>query len=207
MTLGYSQRSPSCTRAPCPICAHDLYPCFTFERRRVDVSTLRSRISNTSPRIPIYSQLGEQKTIFQTLFSVCSSKGAAFIMRDVVVTYHLDSRGVETRSYRILCSTTKSERFSKLFLIANRFYSRTFLALLRTCFSNYTSSSIRNRRVQYIKNSGSEAVKTKYPFSTSRVNMALSHRGLLGGKVTGRALEIGVCATAATGFLLFGYGE
>lgn len=35
--------------------------------------------------------------------------------------------------------------------------------------------------------------------------MALSHRGLLGGKIGGKTLQIGVCTTAASGFLLFGY--
>lgn len=35
--------------------------------------------------------------------------------------------------------------------------------------------------------------------------MALSHRGLLGGKIAGKTLQIGVCTTAASGFLLFGY--
>lgn len=37
--------------------------------------------------------------------------------------------------------------------------------------------------------------------------MAFSHTGFLGDRVTGKALEIGVCATASAGFLLFGYGE
>lgn len=37
--------------------------------------------------------------------------------------------------------------------------------------------------------------------------MAFSHTGLLGDKLTGKSLEIGVCATASAGFLLFGYGE
>lgn len=36
--------------------------------------------------------------------------------------------------------------------------------------------------------------------------MAFSHTGLLGDKLTGKGLEIGVCATASAGFLLFGYG-
>lgn len=37
--------------------------------------------------------------------------------------------------------------------------------------------------------------------------LGLTHRGFLGGKLTGRALEIGVCATASAGFLLFGYDQ
>jgi len=37
--------------------------------------------------------------------------------------------------------------------------------------------------------------------------MAFSHTGLLGDKLTGKSLEIGVCATASAGFLLFGYGQ
>ncbi|KAF2085080.1 general substrate transporter [Saccharata proteae CBS 121410] len=37
--------------------------------------------------------------------------------------------------------------------------------------------------------------------------MALSHRGWLGGRISGRSLEVGVCATAASGFLLFGYDQ
>ena len=36
---------------------------------------------------------------------------------------------------------------------------------------------------------------------------ALSHNGLLGGRISGKALEIGVCITAASGFLLFGYDQ
>jgi len=36
--------------------------------------------------------------------------------------------------------------------------------------------------------------------------MAFSHTGFLGDRMTGKALEIGVCATASAGFLLFGYG-
>lgn len=32
-----------------------------------------------------------------------------------------------------------------------------------------------------------------------------SHEGLLHGKVKGRALEIGVCFTASSGFFLLGY--
>lgn len=31
------------------------------------------------------------------------------------------------------------------------------------------------------------------------------HTGFLGGKIGGKALQIGVCITAASGFLLFGY--
>lgn len=31
-----------------------------------------------------------------------------------------------------------------------------------------------------------------------------THSGFLGGKIGGRALQIGVCITAASGFLLFG---
>ncbi|KAH9809539.1 general substrate transporter [Teratosphaeria destructans] len=34
-----------------------------------------------------------------------------------------------------------------------------------------------------------------------------SHRGLLSGKLSGKALQYGVCATAASGFLLFGYDQ
>ncbi|KAF2755048.1 general substrate transporter [Pseudovirgaria hyperparasitica] len=34
-----------------------------------------------------------------------------------------------------------------------------------------------------------------------------SHRGWLGGHVGGKVLEVGVCATAASGFLLFGYDQ
>ncbi|KAH0287531.1 general substrate transporter [Aureobasidium namibiae CBS 147.97] len=37
--------------------------------------------------------------------------------------------------------------------------------------------------------------------------MAFSHTGLLGDKLTGKSLEIGVCATASAGFLLFGYDQ
>ncbi|KAM0718956.1 hypothetical protein Q7P37_006028 [Cladosporium fusiforme] len=37
--------------------------------------------------------------------------------------------------------------------------------------------------------------------------MALSHRGFLGGKIGGKALQIGVCTTASSGFLLFGYDQ
>jgi hypothetical protein len=37
--------------------------------------------------------------------------------------------------------------------------------------------------------------------------MAFSHTGLLGDRLTGKGLEIGVCATASAGFLLFGYGK
>lgn len=35
----------------------------------------------------------------------------------------------------------------------------------------------------------------------------LSHTGLLGGKISGKALQTGVCITAASGFLLFGYDQ
>lgn len=31
-----------------------------------------------------------------------------------------------------------------------------------------------------------------------------THTGFLGGKIGGKALQIGVCITAASGFLLFG---
>ena len=31
------------------------------------------------------------------------------------------------------------------------------------------------------------------------------HSGLLGGHISGKALQIGVCITAASGFLLFDY--
>ncbi|CAK1356963.1 unnamed protein product [Cercospora beticola] len=34
-----------------------------------------------------------------------------------------------------------------------------------------------------------------------------SHNGLLGGRISGKALEVGVCVTAASGFLLFGYDQ
>lgn len=34
-----------------------------------------------------------------------------------------------------------------------------------------------------------------------------SHNGLLGGRISGKALEVGVCITAASGFLLFGYDQ
>ncbi|THZ15465.1 general substrate transporter [Aureobasidium pullulans] len=37
--------------------------------------------------------------------------------------------------------------------------------------------------------------------------MAFSHTGFLGDRMTGKALEIGVCATASAGFLLFGYDQ
>ncbi|KAI9753060.1 MAG: hypothetical protein M4579_005359 [Chaenotheca gracillima] len=37
--------------------------------------------------------------------------------------------------------------------------------------------------------------------------MALSHTGFLGDKLTGKHLEIAVCATASSGFLLFGYDQ
>ncbi|KAK0628108.1 Sugar transporter STL1 [Lasiodiplodia hormozganensis] len=37
--------------------------------------------------------------------------------------------------------------------------------------------------------------------------MALSHKGWLGERIKGRNLEVGVCATAASGFLLFGYDQ
>lgn len=37
--------------------------------------------------------------------------------------------------------------------------------------------------------------------------MAFTHRGILGGRISGKALEIGVCATASSGFLLFGYDQ
>jgi hypothetical protein len=36
--------------------------------------------------------------------------------------------------------------------------------------------------------------------------MAFSHTGFLGDRLKGKSLEIGVCATASAGFLLFGYG-
>jgi MFS family permease len=36
--------------------------------------------------------------------------------------------------------------------------------------------------------------------------MAFSHTGFLGDRLKGKGLEIGVCATASAGFLLFGYG-
>ncbi|KAF7197786.1 Sugar transporter STL1 [Pseudocercospora fuligena] len=35
----------------------------------------------------------------------------------------------------------------------------------------------------------------------------LSHNGLLGGRISGSALQTGVCITAASGFLLFGYDQ
>ncbi|CZT25677.1 probable sugar transporter STL1 [Ramularia collo-cygni] len=35
----------------------------------------------------------------------------------------------------------------------------------------------------------------------------LSHTGLLGGKISGASLQSGVCVTAASGFLLFGYDQ
>ena len=35
--------------------------------------------------------------------------------------------------------------------------------------------------------------------------MAFTHKGLLGGKIGGKNLQVGVCTTAASGFLLFGY--
>lgn len=34
-----------------------------------------------------------------------------------------------------------------------------------------------------------------------------SHRGLLGNKLTGNALQIGVCVTGSTGFMLLGYDQ
>lgn len=34
-----------------------------------------------------------------------------------------------------------------------------------------------------------------------------SHNGLLGSKLTGRALQIGVCVTGSSGFLLLGYDQ
>ncbi|KAH0032981.1 general substrate transporter, partial [Aureobasidium melanogenum] len=37
--------------------------------------------------------------------------------------------------------------------------------------------------------------------------MAFSHTGFIGDRLTGKALEIGVCATASAGFLLFGYDQ
>jgi hypothetical protein len=37
--------------------------------------------------------------------------------------------------------------------------------------------------------------------------MAFPHTGFLGDRLTGKGLEIGVCATASAGFLLFGYGK
>ncbi|THX82151.1 hypothetical protein D6D05_03945 [Aureobasidium pullulans] len=37
--------------------------------------------------------------------------------------------------------------------------------------------------------------------------MAFSHTGFLGDRMTGKALEIGICATASAGFLLFGYDQ
>ncbi|QIW94534.1 hypothetical protein AMS68_000052 [Peltaster fructicola] len=37
--------------------------------------------------------------------------------------------------------------------------------------------------------------------------MALSHKGFLNGAMKGRALEVGICATASSGFLLFGYDQ
>ncbi|KAK7701219.1 hypothetical protein SLS57_011820 [Botryosphaeria dothidea] len=37
--------------------------------------------------------------------------------------------------------------------------------------------------------------------------MAFSHKGWLGGRINGKNLEVGVCATAASGFLLFGYDQ
>ena len=40
---------------------------------------------------------------------------------------------------------------------------------------------------------------------TNAGKMAFSHRGILGGGISGKALETGVCATASSGFLLFGY--
>ena len=36
---------------------------------------------------------------------------------------------------------------------------------------------------------------------------ALGYRGLLNGKLRGKALEIGVCVTASSGFLLLGYDQ
>lgn len=35
----------------------------------------------------------------------------------------------------------------------------------------------------------------------------LAHKGLLGGRLTGRALQIGVCVTGSSGFLLLGYDQ
>lgn len=32
-----------------------------------------------------------------------------------------------------------------------------------------------------------------------------SHKGLLGDKLSGKALTVGVCATASSGFFLLGY--
>ncbi|KAH9827709.1 general substrate transporter [Teratosphaeria destructans] len=37
--------------------------------------------------------------------------------------------------------------------------------------------------------------------------LGFTHRGLLGGRINGRALEIGVCATASSGFFLLGYDQ
>ncbi|KAK3651591.1 hypothetical protein LTR56_004320 [Elasticomyces elasticus] len=37
--------------------------------------------------------------------------------------------------------------------------------------------------------------------------MALSHSGFLGKRMSGKALEIGVCATASSGFFLLGYDQ
>ncbi|KAF2767235.1 general substrate transporter [Teratosphaeria nubilosa] len=37
--------------------------------------------------------------------------------------------------------------------------------------------------------------------------LGFTHRGLLGGRVNGKALEIGVCATASSGFFLLGYDQ
>lgn len=34
-----------------------------------------------------------------------------------------------------------------------------------------------------------------------------SHKGLLGNKLSGRALQIGVCVTGSSGFLLLGYDQ
>ena len=52
------------------------------------------------------------------------------------------------------------------------------------------------------------AVGTQRSLSAGRMlKQALGHRGLLNGKVRGKALEIGVCITASSGFFLLGYDQ